>query len=44
VPIVCENYAHIYYSKAKRFNAGEIVVRGAFALPLMLVVVTSGTG
>ncbi|GAA5937554.1 hypothetical protein JCM3775_001269 [Rhodotorula graminis] len=27
VPIVCENYAHIYYSKARRFNAGEIVVR-----------------
>ncbi|POY71937.1 hypothetical protein BMF94_5045 [Rhodotorula taiwanensis] len=27
VPIVCENYAHVYHSKAKRFDSGEIVVR-----------------
>lgn len=28
VPIVCENYAHVYHSKAKRFEGGEIVIRG----------------
>jgi lysophosphatidate acyltransferase len=28
VPIVCENYAGLYSSKEKRFNSGEIVVRG----------------
>ncbi|BGP62347.1 hypothetical protein NBRC10512_003066 [Rhodotorula toruloides] len=27
VPIVCENYAHVYHAKARRFNDGEIVVR-----------------
>ncbi|BGP55495.1 1-acylglycerol-3-phosphate O-acyltransferase [Rhodotorula sphaerocarpa] len=27
VPIVCENYAHVYHSKAKRFEGGEIVIR-----------------
>ena len=29
VPIVCENYAHVYHAKSKRFDGGEIVVRGA---------------
>lgn len=29
VPIVCENYAHVYHSKARRFDAGEVVIRGA---------------
>lgn len=32
VPIVCENYAHVYHAKSKRFDGGEIVVRGARAL------------
>lgn len=27
VPIVCENYAHVYHAKSKRFDGGEIVVR-----------------
>ena len=29
VPIVCENYAHVYHAKSKCFDGGEIVVRGA---------------
>ncbi|GAA5972683.1 hypothetical protein JCM8115_006498 [Rhodotorula mucilaginosa] len=27
VPIVCENYAHVYHAKSKCFDGGEIVVR-----------------
>lgn len=26
--MVCENYSHAYFSKEKRFNGGEIVIRG----------------
>jgi lysophosphatidate acyltransferase len=28
VPIVCENYAAAYSSKHKRFDGGDIVIRG----------------
>ncbi|KAM0745851.1 acyltransferase-domain-containing protein, partial [Meredithblackwellia eburnea MCA 4105] len=27
VPIVCENYAHVYSAKSKRFEAGEVTIR-----------------
>lgn len=33
VPIVCENYAHVYHAKSKRFDGGEIVVRGPLPPP-----------
>ncbi|GAA5993841.1 hypothetical protein JCM11641_006757 [Rhodosporidiobolus odoratus] len=27
VPIVCENYAHVYHSRKGRFDGGEVVIR-----------------
>ncbi|TNY18334.1 1-acyl-sn-gylcerol-3-phosphate acyltransferase [Rhodotorula diobovata] len=33
VPIVCENYAHVYHSKARRFDAGEVVIRVLDPIP-----------
>jgi len=42
VPIVCENYSGIYSSKHKRFDSGEIVVRGQ-SLPLPSPSLPSGT-
>lgn len=34
VPIVCENYAALYSSKHKRFDGGEVTVRGELHLLL----------
>ncbi|KAM0791211.1 hypothetical protein ACM66B_005692 [Microbotryomycetes sp. NB124-2] len=41
VPIVCENYSHVYSSKRKRFNSGEVVIR--ILPPISTVGITSSS-
>ena len=41
VPIVMENYYDLYANKAKRFEAGELVIRGASSLLSTLLYSTS---
>lgn len=30
IPIVCENYASAYSAQTRRFNGGDLVIKGAF--------------
>lgn len=36
VPVICENYAAAYSAQKKRFEGGDLIIKGAFPLPFVL--------